>query len=77
MWFKKRVRMHQIVVFSTKKYEKFSVTKYKSENFPLPRPSPNGEGYVGRGDPSHSKILGTPLIMCYLIFGINWIILKT
>jgi len=59
--------MHQNMVFSTEKYEKFS-----GEHNPLPRPFPNGEGGIPLPmphparrlrhlNPSHCKILGTAL----------------
>ena len=64
--------MRQNIVVSTKKYEKFS-----GDGAPFPDPSPSGEGdtpphvmplpislpsrRLRHLDPSHSKILGTPL----------------
>ena len=66
----KRVRMRQNMVFSAKKYEQFSGEGAESDPFPSadgdtpsphptqPPPSPRRLRHL---DPSHSKILGTPL----------------
>jgi len=61
----KRVRMRQKCVVFTKKYEKFSGEAPSPDPSPVGIPMPHPLGACGTStvDPSHSKILGTPVYL--------------